>query len=316
MKNKNIEQLNDVQSVNERNIDFLLFEELKVNPKFKKWFIGKTTKKKIKKVESILHSPTAKGSQFDLLIIFIAGSGRKHGLIIENKISATAQKNQPQRYCKRGEEGIKQGEWKEYTTSIIAPEEYLKNDQKVKEYNSSLSYEEIKRMFLKNGSKRDKFKGWIIQEAIDQNRRGYTQKTDPKTSEFHMKFYRYVEKNYPELEMTEPLSRASGQTWISFLPKKLKPKITIIYKGDRGFLDMEFKNYGSKFDNLSRKLKPFIKKDRKLFLTGKSASLRTIVPKINPTLKFESQIKGIKKVLRTAKKLLNMGIDLVEEKKI
>ena len=151
---------------------------------------------------------------------------------------------------------------------------------------------------------RYKFRSKMIQTAIDQNKRGYTQKTDQRTSEFHRKFYEYVNKNFPELEMRNPIQRASGQTWISFLPKELKNKMKIKYKGDRGFVDLDFKCNTKYHKELEKKWNTDLEK------TKKSLSKRIISEKIDPYSTFKSQVKNVNKVLKNAKKLFKFGIGL------
>lgn len=316
MNKKNIEDKRFIEVVYERDIDLLLLEEITVSKEFRDWFVKKACGEDIKEFVGTWHSIPFLNTEMDLVIIFISQYNKKYALLIEDKIGALAQKDQPQRYRHNSREGIIKKEWNISKTCIVAPKDYLETNKEAEKYQCQVSYEAICEWFLRNKSERDKYKSKIITEAIEQNRRGYTKITDPKTSEFHMKFYKYVSKNYPKLEMIEPLSRASKETWIYFSSKKLKPKMDLVYKGRHGFVDLEFKNYGNKRDKLKPKLNPFRKKNMTIEKTNKSASLRIKVPTIDPTLKFESQIKNIKIVLKTAKKLLKIGINLIEKNKI
>ncbi len=313
MKNKSIENQNFIEAVQERDIDLLLLEEITVSVEFREWIVKQITGEKIKKFVEPKHSVSDSNSEFDIVLIFISESGKKHALLIEDKIGAMAQKNQPQRYSKRGDEGVVNREWDVFKTCIIAPERYLKNNKEAKEYSSQISYEAIGKWFLEHKSERYDFKNRMIKEAIEQNRRGYTKIPDEKTTDFHKKYYVHVKNNCPELEMREPRSSPAGQSWIYFSPRILKKKMYIVHKGDRGVVDLQIDGYGDKLDSLQLKLKPFIKKNMGLAPTNKSASLRIDVPLIDVTSSFDEQIEKINKALKAGKRLLKIGNAIVDD---
>jgi hypothetical protein len=107
--------------------------------------------------------------------------------------------------------------------------------------------------------------------------------------------------------MKEPSSSPIGQSWIYFCPKRLKKKMNIVHKGAWGFVNLQIAGYGGKVDYIEKILNPFMKKDMEIVKTGKSASLRVIVPKVDSILEFDNQMENIRKSLAIAKKLLKIG---------
>jgi hypothetical protein len=313
MKGKSIEDLRFIEAVQERDMDLLLLEELIVSAEFRGWIVEQITGEKIKEFMGAWHSICDSKSEFDIVVLFLSESGTRYAIFIEDKIGAMAQKDQPQRYANRGHEGIVKKEWDVFKTCIVAPKRYLEINKEAKEYDSQLSYEELGAWFLKANSERYGFKNKMIKEAIEQNRRGYTKIHDEKTTDFHRKYHQYAKENYPELEMKEPLSSPIGQSWIYFHPRRLKKKMEIVHKGAWGFVDLQIAGHGEKIDYIEKILNPFMKEDMEIVKTGKSASLRIIVPKVDSTLKFDNQMKNIEKSLAIAKKLLKVGALIVDK---
>jgi hypothetical protein len=313
MKGKSIEDLRFIEAVQERDMDLLLLEELIVSAEFRDWIVNQITGEKIKEFIGAWHSICDSKSEFDIVVFFLSESGARYALFIEDKIGATAQENQPQRYANRGQEGIVKKEWDVFKTCIVAPKRYLEYNKEAREYDSQLSYEELAAWFSKTNSERGVFKTMMINEAIEQNRRGYTKIHDEKTTDFHKKYYQYVQENYPELEMKEPVSLPVGESWIYFRPQILKKKMSIVHKGAWGFVDLQIAGYGEKLDYLETILNPFMKKNMKIAKAAKSASVRVIVPKIDTTLDFDNQLQSIKKGLATAKRLLKVGTSVVDK---
>lgn len=314
---KSIEEIRPfIESVQERDIDLLLFEELEVSSKFRKWFITQVYDNKIKEKEfkGVWHSLSEASGESDLVFLFMSNSTKKYAIFIEDKIDALPQKNQASRYKRRTKRG-----WDKKITCIVAPQAYIKNnDGEAKKYDKQISYESIINWFNKNSpDKRGKFKSYILREAIEQNRRGYTQIRDPKTTAFHDAYYEYASRFYPELEMKEPARRASEQTWIYFGPKKIRSKLKIVHKGGEGYgyVDLQFNRYGNRLNYIGKILKEkrLLKRGMEIVPTGKSVSLRIETPTFDPLLKFESQKRKVKQSLDAAIRLYKIGIKILGE---
>lgn len=319
-KGKSMEKIEFMDPVRERDIDLLLMEELTVSSKFRRWFIKQVCGVNEGHFKGVWHSVSDSSSrgESDLVLVFVSSSNKKYALFIENKLTAPAQKNQPERYTARGNEGVIRKEWDRKITCIVAPKNYLAKNAEAERYESQVSYESILDWLKQNYSdSRGKFKFHMLKEAIESNRRGYTQITDPKTTKFHYAYYKYAHKHYPELEMKEPIHRASGQSWIEFCPRKFKKKIKIVHKGGEGwgFVDLQFNGYGNRMDYVKKILNEnrLLKKEMELEPTGKSVSLRINTPTFDPLLSFESQKRKVKLSLDAAIKLYKTGCNIINE---
>lgn len=315
-KEKSLERLGFIESVQERDIDLLLMEELTASSKFRHWFIEQAYGKKIKenRFKGVWHSLSEASGESDLVLLFTSNSNKKYAIFIEDKIDAPPQENQALRYQRRANRG-----WDNRITCMVAPQKYIKdNCEEADRYDSQLSYESIIGWLNKNSQdNRGKFKVYMLKEAIEQNRRGYHQIRDPKTTAFHYAYYKYAGRNYPELEMKEPIHRASGQSWIEFCPRKFKKKIKIVHKGGEGwgFVDLQFNGYGNRMDYVKKILNEnrLLKKEMELEPTGKSVSLRINTPTFYPLLSFESQKRKVKQSLDVAIRLYKLGCNIINE---
>ena len=63
-------------------------------------------------------------------------------MLIENKINASLQPNQVERYYKRGQFRVDQGNWDSYTVCLLAPERYVSRENEA-EFDSVIHYEAV-----------------------------------------------------------------------------------------------------------------------------------------------------------------------------
>lgn len=120
--------------VEERHIDYILEEEFSVNPEFLEFFLNEARrtaqdkKRILDRVEksqchAVRSATTARGES-DLLVKYdIQGSPLPVAILIEDKIRAGFQDDQPQRYHERGKEGTGK-EWSAYWTCLVADAKY------------------------------------------------------------------------------------------------------------------------------------------------------------------------------------------------
>ncbi len=166
-----------VASVAERDIDFLVLEELSVSIEFQEWLSSRIFNEAIYKSKiGAWHSVSEAGlGESDLVFIFSGKDDQRNAILVENKVDAPPQKKQAYRYRLRGKKGVKEGYWEKFKTYIIAPQKYLSSSKNTEEYDSEISYEEIFSFFQPRSSldSRFSYKAQILLEAIEQNRRGY-----------------------------------------------------------------------------------------------------------------------------------------------
>ncbi|MPW28420.1 hypothetical protein F9L16_05315 [Agarivorans sp. B2Z047] len=105
-----LEQDTYFDSIKERDIDLLLIEELHIEPSFQQ-FIFESLIPQQKSVSFIgaWHPVSTHNGESDVIVIFSDENGKIVALLIENKINASAQYRQGERYIERSKEGTKNG---------------------------------------------------------------------------------------------------------------------------------------------------------------------------------------------------------------
>jgi hypothetical protein len=170
--------MNFIASVAERDIDLLVVEELRVNPEFATWLVARTWgpglfEESVGAWHSVTHGSSGES---DIVFVFTTKAGARNAILVENKISAVAQPEQAERYRVRGDLGRVAGDWGNFRTCVIAPGEYLGSDKHPGGYDYEVSYQELMAFFASRSARDSRFeyKSRLVQEAIEQNRRGYT----------------------------------------------------------------------------------------------------------------------------------------------
>ena len=302
--------VNKIEAVTERDIDLLLLEELNVSNDFSSWFYSVVTNNDSAPLcEGAWHSISdAALGESDLVVIYENGVA----LLIENKIDALAQPEQAVRYKARGEKGVKTGLWNSFVTCMVAPSLYLKKEKDANIYDSNLSYEKIASWFSSQDAFecRAKYKSYIIAEAIEQNRRGYTVIPDRQATEFWAKYWAFSSRQYPELEMKKPGIKPANSDWPDFRPSVLNNRFSIVHKLGRGDVDLQLAGMAGKLEYLKSLLADL---ELEVVKAGKSAAVRIKVNPINKFSSFESQKNIAIEGLDAARRLLDVGRQIQNE---
>ena len=305
-----MEKINKVEAVTERDIDLLLLEELNVSDDFSTWFYSTVTKNNDK--------PSSKGAwhsisvpvlgESDLVAIYDNGMA----ILIENKIDAIAQPEQGRRYKMRGANGIENGLWSSFVTCMVAPNLYLQREQDSSVYDANLSYEAISDWFFSREStdRRLAYKSYLIKEAIEQNRRGYTVNPDERVTEFWSKYWALSIQRYPELEMKKPGIKPANADWPNFRPSTLDKRFSIVHKLERGDVDLQIAGAAERTDELQDYLSDI---EVEVAKATKSAAVRLKVELVDRFASFESQKDIVIEGLNAARKLLRIGQSLPNE---
>ena len=273
-----------LQAVSERDIDMVLVEELQSSKAFREWVATKVYgldcyKEKIGAWHSV--SDPSLGES-DIIFLFANTTDGTTAVLIENKISASAQPDQGNRYQKRGIAGQKNGWWDEFKTCLIAPEKYLHSVTQTQTYDVEISYEAIQSYFVnqQQSDERFKHKALVVEEAILQNRRGYQPEIDSSLSQFVQDYYAFAIDNYPEVGIDFPKPRPSGSTWIAFHPDCLPEHADIAHQTTAGFVKLFFRGAAEQFESLKNRYQDHLSGGTEIVITGKSVAIITKVPKI------------------------------------
>lgn len=135
-------------TISERDMDLLFVESITTDPGFCDLLLRKTdlAGKPFQVLGAELSKSDSDLGESDITVV-VDVEGNKYGLLIEDKIDAIAMQEQHGRYVRRGEKGIKAGEYIGYRVFIICPKKYYENNAEAKLYEHIQTYEECKQYF-------------------------------------------------------------------------------------------------------------------------------------------------------------------------
>ncbi len=283
-----IQDLNFVESITERDIDFLLLEELRVSTEFCDWLSSRVFGRPIFKTRTgAWHSVVDSAlGESDLIFIFEAEDGTSTSILIENKISAAAQPDQGRRYTERGEKGKSEGYWQEYQTCLVAPRKYLESPVQTEAYDCHIPYEEVIAYFTARRSidARHKHRAIMVLEAVKQQRRGYQPQTNNQITEFVAEYWKFAQANHRSLCMPEPKPRAAGNTWIYFHPSGYPKTVDVVHQLTAGYVKVFFKGKAPEFMTIEARYKDMANlfPGLEVELAGKSVAITIPVEPVKP----------------------------------
>lgn len=309
---KSLKPVCKFNDVLETNMDFLFLEEFVSSPDFLKLFLSKVNIKSGKVLEIEQSKTHSELGESDITLI-IETDNKRHGLLIENKIDATAMPEQYRRYVARGKVGIKNGDYESFDVFIVAPKKYLDSNAEAQKYPNKVEYEECANYFKSCSDTRSFCKLQQIEYAINKQKTPYQPIENIAVTDFWDKYIAYQQQRYPNLWLrTSGGSKGSRADWPRF---RVHIKgIYILHKSEFGYVDLTFPNCADKTVELKNVLTKYLGNLNKLGVTvqqtGKSAALRVIVPKLDFKLPFDEYVtdvetcfKGISKLTALSEKM-------------
>lgn len=293
--------------LSEHDMDMLFLEEFVVSQEFLNIFTSKIGLLDAAIVE-IEHSKTHPEFGESDMIVILEVDGKKHGLLIEDKIDAIAMPEQCNRYMKRGGIGVENGDYSSFDVFIVAPENYLENNIEARKYPNKVTYEECLKYFETNTDARKIFKLAQIKQAIHKQKTGYQVVENRAVTDFWSRYIAYKKLNYDELLLTATEGpKGSNATWPQF--NTIIEKLYIIHKADRKFVDLTIPGMAKFLPQLEMLLNEMVNlKDYGMTVhpTGKSAAVRLIVPALDFSKPFDEQIEKVEECFKTIEKMSEM----------
>jgi len=287
-------------SVEEIHVDFLLWEELQASRLFAREFAKYCTKTSDydETILPVQHSVMDDLGESDLIFRYRNQAGESVAILIEDKIGAPLQRQQAERYRKRGARGVPKS-WDRFLTCIVAPERYL---QWVEGFDVSLPLETIIEWLPPEEEEnlRVCFKRDVLRAAIKKEGTVGPQTIDDDVSKFRSDYFQFLRDNYADLDMNPPKQSYKGETWFHLRHSCLPKGAWIDHKADRGYVDMSFPNVNAA-DLAS--IKDRFDAGMTVVQTGKSASIRLKVPAIQDFSDFTPQISHARQALDAALRL-------------
>ena len=292
-----------VERVNERDIDLLLMRLFVENKAVCALFLPNNAQ-----IISVAHSVANLHGESDIVVKYLLAE-KQYALLIENKIDAPAQEEQNRRYSLRGDLMMEQEEISDYSVWIVAPQEYLYQNNEAQKYDNKVSYEEILKACE---SENDIFSCSLLRKAIEKKKDNII--IDDAVTAFWLKYYEYRENSYPHLKLHKSSYKKGSQaTWPDFETKHYIRGTKILHKSEKGYVDLEFRGKAEDKHWLARQTAGQLNEGMDWVITGKSASIRMEVPKIDFSKPFENYLKEIKEVFEAVDKLDKLAKTLTIE---
>jgi hypothetical protein len=290
-ENEPVPEANQFSPIEERHLDFLLEEEFATNSTFLEFFIKLATESNHDSPRPPLppsqdwncraiRSVTTSAGESDVLVTYksAAPGSPRVAILIEDKIDAVFQPNQPQRYVERGETqtGIN---WDKFWTCLVAPQKY---GHDLAGFDARVSLESIRDFFRSSGDTRSTFKANIIEQALKKFGDTGIKNVDPIMTEFRTFYAQQAELYFSETGPSwEPARDAwYDDSWFNFRSQDLPKDSVIVHKIKAGVVHLSFRNLQA--ESVHEALKEPLQNSRiKVVQTGKSASLQISVSPIH-----------------------------------
>jgi hypothetical protein len=220
----------------ERDIDFIVREELLFNEHVRTLFRYKLELPDAITVESCLLSVSDNTGETDIEVRFACGELRGM-MLIENKIDAAFQPNQPERYQERATM-LRNETGGIVHCVLIAPAGYIKPAE-VSPFDTVVTYEEFAIAIASENTDRSKHRAKLIEHAIDLARRSYLPVEPAEVTALWFRIYNIASNSYPELKMQAPGAKGRWSSWITF-KADLPRNISVDWKITKAVVDLSF----------------------------------------------------------------------------
>lgn len=302
-----------IECIQERDIDLLLMEEFECNEEFRAWFLERIEPNSSagSKLAGVWHSiKEAELGESDIIVCFDTETNSRMAVLIENKIDAELQPDQPERYLERGRIGKERGYWDEFRTCIIAPIRYVKTTD-TSAFQRQITYEELLHWFSENSNEgcRIAFKSKLVKEAIEKNRRGYQVVEHSEVTAFWFQYWGLVNTEFSDLQMPKPVKKGWKADWPEFYPANISSGTRLIHKMRDGFVDLQFAGRGNDFDNFIETVGPLLEEDMVCKKRGESAAVSIEVPSVDRFKPFSEQRASVYRAIDAARRLAKWYIE-------
>lgn len=230
-------------------------------------------------------------------------------LLIENKIDAAFQLEQPERYRRRAQR------WKagstpstKVETVLLAPSDYFESAGS-EIFDRQVSYEEVIAALATAADSRSRFLAQVLKDGRESQKHGYQPQYDDAATQVWSAIWEVANAVAPQLRMRKPSSRPAGSTFIYFpdadglSTAETRRRVKIVYKPARSFgnADLQFAN--TREATLRDAVGGALAADMSVAAAGKSASIRIKVPVVDFGLLPDEQEGAIRQGLQAAERL-------------
>lgn len=316
-------------NVGERDIDFLLLEELRCSEGFREFFLRAALDAlglvgRLLPSGAVFHSVHRTGEstgETDLLVEFRAESERGsgvHAVLIEDKIDAQFSdrtkcgSKQTERYRAEIKKKTAAGDWVAGVVMLVAPQAYL--DAVAPEaFDAMVSYEAVADWFRRSSegrsgemAARSEHRRQMLQAAILRQRRGWQRQADERVGGVWKLYHQIASREYADVRMNYSGGEPPDSYTVSFdcLPRidGLR-KCRIDHVMERGTVDVLVPGCAERLPELNRLLKPVLGGGISLRAAGKSLGVNIGVPEIRRFGDTDAQAVAIRAALDAVRRL-------------
>ena len=278
--------------ISERDIDMLVFSAFVSEKHFSDIFI--------KKIADVAQDYTVCGAEVSKtdanlgesdLTFIIESRGEKIGILVEDKIDAVAQPEQPERYVKRGHLGIKNGDYQRFEVFILCPEKYRAGNIIAQKYDHFVSYEECLSFFVQRNDALSRVRASQLERAISIAKNPHNVILNDIAVESFKRYAEYKDLHYPGLHLATKVG--NNGYWPQFRATCGSRSLMIFHKTNKHCVDLTIPE-GSKKTEMMESICTYLNEHKKagekqisVAVTGSSAAFRIIVPEISMTKPFE-----------------------------
>jgi len=290
------ENILPVEAIRERDVDLILLEEFATDNTFCEWFINELGLPKFTENSRVWRSITGYGlGETDILFSYKSESKRIY-VLIENKLDASFQSKQFERYIQRAENYVTDNSCDSAFIILVAPKLYCDNQS---QFENFVCYEQICKRLEFTGTKRNMFKSNLLKIASEKLRRGYQPVNSEPVQKFWHSYWKFKEDKYPNLRMKMPDIVPQNSDWPMLYDDDLKG-IIFYHKLEQGNTDATFKKFPTETEYKIRELLP----DKyELVKHSKSFSIRIFSGKIDRIEGFDNQKAVVNEGLRNLEEL-------------
>jgi hypothetical protein len=294
-----------LSGVSERDIDFVLLEELFASSDFAQWFLSRLGIAATSSVVTIAHSVSTSTGESDIELT-LQLDGQTHIVLIENKIDAILQPLQAERYRERAERYVRDGQCAYCHTALVAPKVYVGKDPQSLGFDSVVTYEAIRKWLRARRSqgRRAKFKSILIERALHRGSAGWRLVPDETATEFWRRYWELTKVLAPELRMPRPGIKPATSAFIYFRPIALPKDVRLVHKMPYGNVDLQFAGMAKEIKALQNRYAPLLEPGMEIVPASKSAAVRIAVPEIDLASPFPASEQAVREGIWAARLLL------------
>jgi len=297
-------------TVQEVHVDFLLEEEFSSDPEFLRSFVKAARQPGTAfQVERVRHSVSDQSGEADLIVVYrqLEGAAERVAILIEDKIRASFQPRQAERYRERGDAGTGL-EWNRYWTCLVAPKSYMvaRPDHG---FDAAVALEQVKEWLAVSEPRRREFKVGVIDQAIEKALRTGVQNVDPVMTAFRANYFAFFEEFFKDrrqdVHTRPPAPTWAGDSWFDVRSRLLPDGAYINHKSEVGFVDLTFPKTSAA---LLRSVEPWLEDGMRIEQTNKSAAIRVEVSTIKRFDDFAQQRPKVAEALSSVDRLLQFYV--------